>query len=377
MDRLSIKPVVTRSDMRDFLLLPWSIYKNDPYWVPPLLSDLKKKLDPRVNSLLRKGPYRLFLTCDAVGRPLSRLMVGVDDVMNQLKGKNEGYLALFESHNEEAGILLLNHACEWLLSLDKGINRIKGPVSPTKGDEQRGLLVWGFDSPPVMMNAYNPPEYATYFEKAGFTKDCDFYAYYYDLKTMDTRITERVVSYAQHKYGFQVQTLNPANLEAELKDIKYIIDRALPEDCEDLVPPSLDELKNIAEQLKEYAIPELIPIARSLAGEPIGFAISLPDYSKVLARMKGQLFPIGWAKFLLNRHRISGARVFLLFVIPEYRKKGVSGTIFYQLLLKAKELGFTYGEGSTIAEFNIPMRRDAEGAGGLHYKTYRVYKKEL
>jgi GNAT superfamily N-acetyltransferase len=87
--------------------------------------------------------------------------------------------------------------------------------------------------------------------------------------------------------------------------------------------------------------------------------------------------PIGWAKFLLNRHRASGARVFLLFVIPEYRKKGVSGTIFYQLLLKAKELGFTYGEGSTIGEFNVPMRRDAEGAGGLHYKTYRLYKKSI
>lgn len=377
MDNISIKPVVTRGDMRDFLLLPWTIYKRDPHWVPPLLSDVKRKLDPRFNSLLKKGPYRLFLACDSVGRPLSRLLVGIDEVMNQVKGKNEGYIAFFESYNEEAGILLLNHACDWLLSLDKGIKQIKGPISPTKGDNLRGLLVWGFDSSPVLMNSYNPPEYATYFEKAGFTKDLDLYAYYYNLKTIDAKKTERVVSYAQRKYGFQVQTLDPTNLESELKEIKYIIDHAIPEDWKDLVPPSLDELKSIAEQLKEYAIPELIPIARSLKGEPIGFAISLPDYNKVLAKLNGHLFPIGWAKFLLNRHRISGARVFVLFVIPAYRKKGVSGTIFYQLLLKAKALGFTYGEGSTIGELNTPMRRDAEGAGGFHHKTYRLFKKEL
>ncbi|HBK67254.1 MAG TPA: N-acetyltransferase [Firmicutes bacterium] len=377
MDNISIKPVLTRSDMREFLLLPRSIYKNDPNWVPPLLHELKKKLDPRFNSLLSRGPYRLFLSRDSVGRPLSRLLVGVDELLNQAKGRNEGYIALFEAGNEKAGVLLLNHACEWLLSLNKGINQIKGPISPTKGDDLRGLLIWGFNSPPVMMNSYNPPEYATYFEKAGFIKDLDLYAYYYDLKTIDAKKTERVVSYAQRKYGFQVKTLNLSQLDTELKDIKYIIDRAMPEDWEDLVPPNLEELKVIADQLKDFAIPELIPIARSLKGKPIGFAISLPDYNKVLPKLNGRLFPIGWAKFLLNRHRVSGARVFVLFVIPEFRKKGVSGTIFYQLLLKAKALGFTYGEGSTIGELNTPMRRDAEGAGGLHYKTYRVYKKSI
>ena len=124
-------------------------------------------------------------------------------------------------------------------------------------------------------------------------------------------------------------------------------------------------------------IPELIPIARNLEGKPIGFAVSIPDYNRVLPKINSRTFPIGWAKFLLNRHRVSGARVFLLFVVPEYRKKGVSGTLFYHLLLKAKALGFTYCEGSTIGEFNTPMRRGAERAGGLHYKTYRVYKKDL
>ncbi len=377
MDNISIKPVLTRRDMREFLLLPWSIYKKDPYWVPPLLSDLKRKLDPRFNPLLSKGPYRLFLACDSVGRPLSRLLVGVDQMINQAKDKNEGYISLFESCNEKAGILLLNHACEWLQSLEMEVNLVKGPISPTKGDDFRGLLVWGFDSPPVLMNSYNPPEYASYFEKTDFVKDIDLFAYHYNLKKMDTRKTERVVNYAQKRYGFQVNVLNLSQLESELMDIKYIVEKAMPEDWEDLVPPNIEELKAMALQMKDLAIPDLIPIARSIKGEPIGFAVTLPDYNKVLQQLNGRLFPIGWAKFLLNRHRISGARVFILFVIPEFRKKGVSGTIFYHLLLKAKELGFTYGEGSTIGELNMPMRRDAERAGGLHYKTYRIYKKAL
>lgn len=375
MDRISIKPVVTRSDMRDFLWLPWNLYKTDPNWVPPLLKEVKKQLDPRFNPLLTRGPYRLFLACDSVGRPLSRVMVGLDPNENEGKTLKEGYLALFEAYNEKASTLILDHACNWLAN--QGAQKIRGPISPTKGENLRGLLIWGFDSPPVLMNAYNPPEYAVYFEKAGFIKDIDLYAYHYDLKKMDVRKTARVVSYAQNKYGFRVNTLDLNNVEAELEDIKYILDHALPEDWGDLTPPNLDDLRTLALQLKDLLIPELIPIARNLQGEPIGFAVSVPDYNRVLPKINGRLFPIGWAKFLLNRHRVSGARVFLLFVIPEYRKKGVSGTIFYELLLKAKELGFTYGEGSTIGEFNVPMRRDAEGAGGLHYKTYRVYKKDL
>lgn len=375
MDRISVKPVVTRNDMRDFLWLPWNLYKNDSNWVPPLLKELKKQLDPRFNPLLTRGPYRLFLACDSVGRPLSRVMVGIDAAENEGKARKEGYLALFEAASEKASTLILDHACAWLS--DQGGHQIRGPVSPVKGENLRGLLIWGFDSPPVLMNAYNPPAYATYFERAGFTKDIDLYAYHYDLKRVDIRKTERVVSYAQKKYGFRVNAFDLNNIEGELADIKYILDRALPEDWGDLSPPNLEDLRALTLQWKDLIIPELIPIARNLEDKPIGFAISIPDYNRVLPKINSSLLPIDRAKFVLNRHRVSGARVFLLYVVPEYRKKGVSGTIFYHLLLKAKELGFTYGEGSTVGEFNTPMRRDAEGAGGLHYKTYRIYKKDL
>ena len=377
MDPISIKPVVTRGDLREFLWLPWNIYKNDPNWVPPLIEEIKRKLNPRFNPLLTRGPYRLFLACDAVGRPLSRVLVGVDTTKSGGQTEKEGYLALFEAQNGAAGTLILNQACHWLSSLNEGIKLVRGPIFPAKGENFRGLLIWGFDSPPVMMNPYNPPEYASYFEQAGFTKDIDLYAYYYDLKKVDERKAARVISYAQQKYGFQVNALNLNNLEAELADIRSILDHALPEDWHNFTPPNLEELKAFTYQLKDLLIPELIPIARSRQGEPVGFAVSIPDYNRILARMSSRLLPTGWAKFFLNRHRISGARVFLLFVIPEFRKKGVAGTIFYYLLLKAKELGFTYGEGSTIAEFNMPMRRNAERAGGYHYKTYRVYKKNL
>ncbi|NLC53549.1 MAG: GNAT family N-acetyltransferase [Firmicutes bacterium] len=375
MDRISIKPVITRNDMRDFLWLPWNLYKNDPNWVPPLLKEVKKQLDPRFNPLLSRGPYRLFLACDSVGRPLSRVMVGIDAAENESKTKKEGYLALFEATNEKASTLILDHACAWLA--DQGIQQVRGPISPTKGENLRGLLIWGFDSPPVLMNAYNPPEYATYFEKAGFTKDIDLYAYHYDLKRIDVRKTARVVSYAQNKYGFRVKSFDRNNIEGELAAIKSILEHALPEDWGELSPPNLEDLRAFAFQLKDLIIPELIPIARNLEGKPIGFAASIPDYNRVFPKIHSRAFPSGWANFFLNRHRVSGARVFLLFVVPEYRKKGVSGTLFYHLLLKAKELGFTYGEGSTIGEFNTPMRRNAERAGGLHYKTYRVYKKDL
>ena len=115
---------------------------------------------------------------------------------------------------KKSGTLILDHACAWLANQE--IHQVRGPIFPNKGENLRGLLIWGFDSPPVLMNAYNPPAYATYFEKAGFTKDIDYYAYHYDLKRIDARKTERVVRYAQNKYGFRVNSFDRNNIGAEL-----------------------------------------------------------------------------------------------------------------------------------------------------------------
>ena len=188
---------------------------------------------------------------------------------------------------------------------------------------------------------------------------------------------EKLVPYAMKKYGFKIDKLDKKNIKSEMKDIKIIIDKAMPKDWDDFIPPNDEEIDLIAKQLIPYADEDLIYIARTNEGNPIGFNISLPDYNQVLRRLKGRILPFGIFKYLYYKNKIDRIRFFVLFVVPEYRKKGVASSIYLLSYKKAKEKGYIFGEGSTIWEYNKDMILDIEKYGGILYKTYRIYKKTI
>lgn len=371
---IEIVPVAGKREVREFIKLPYRIYRRDPHWVAPLEGDVRKLMNPATNSLLQKGPYQ-FILARQDGAVVGRLVVGIDEKINAEKEKSEGYIALFECvDNYEVAKTMLDYAFGWLK--DRGMTSVQGPVSPSKGDDYRGLLVMGFDGPPVLMNSYNPAYYPEYFERYGLQKHLDLYAYHYDLtKELDPRLL-RGVEAAKKRYGFTVEHVRLERILDELRDIKQILDEAMPEEWDNLIPPEMDELEKMADHFVKLAEPTLIPIARHGA-RPIGFALALPDYNQVLRRVRGRLFPFGFLKYLWYRKRITGGRIFVMFVVPDFQKKGVSAAIYVQSLLAAQQLGYTDGEGSTIGEINVPMRRDAEGVGGVHYRTYRLYEKSI
>lgn len=372
---LRLELVETARQKRDFIRVPWKIYRGDPNWVPPLWADMRRILDERKNPLFQLGPHALWVAYRGK-EPVGRLLVGIDEKLNREKKRAEGYLSLFESIPDySVAEALFTAGLSWLKG--RGMTVVTGPQSPDNGDDYRGLLIEGFDSPPVLMDSYNPPYYVDFFERYGFKKDFDRMAYYFDLRKPIPEEMIRGVEYAMKRYGFRVDPVDLRHLDREILAIKQVVDRAMPEEWPDMVPPTLEEIKAEARQLLPVAVPELIYIARSREGEPIGFSIALPDYNQVLRHLNGRLFPFGFLKFLWLRRRITGGRIFVLFVTPEYHKKGVSAAIYLRTFQAAQRLGYTYGEGSTIHEFNRAMNRDALGAGGRLYKKYRIYRKVL
>jgi GNAT superfamily N-acetyltransferase len=372
---IDIIELKTKKELKKFIDLQWIIYKEDKYWVPPLKNDMLKTLLGKDNPLFLEGEHAFFMAYCG-GKPAARICVGINRTLNEKKHMSEGYISLFESiNNKEVAFAIFDKAVAWLK--ERKIDSIKGPLSPTNGDDYKGLLVKGFDGSPVLMNSYNPEYYVQFFDEYGFNKHLDLYAYYHDIDSAATIDKNRkLVEFAMKRYNFQVETIDLNNLDKEAKDAKEIMEVGMPDDWEELTPPTLEEVKAEISRLKSLADKDIVIFARS-EGKPIGFLIALPDYNQVLKRLNGKLLPFGFLKFLWYKRRITGLRIFGMFVVPEFRKKAVSGAMLYKCYENAIKNGYRYGEGSTIGETNIPMRTDIEKTGGLLYRTYRLYKKEI
>ncbi len=369
---LKISVVKTQKQIHEFIKLPFKIYKENNCWVPPMISDMKDTLDKNKNPLFQKGEHEIFIAI-LNGKTVGRICVGYDITLSKIRHNDSGYITMFECiDNYEVAKLLFDTAVQWLR--DKGINSIRGPISPKGGgsDEYRGLLIDAFDSPPVIMNSYNHEYYVSFFEKYGFKKYLDLYAYLISPELMFVKNPEKSIKYAQKRYNFNVEPINLKRIDKEIDAIKHILDLAVPEEWSDMIPPTLDELHGIADHLIKFADPDIIPIARS-GDEPVGFGIALPDYNQVLKHMNGRITPLSLLKFMYYKRKINGARFFVMFVIPSFRKKGVSYAIYYHSFMNAIKKGYLWGEGSTIGETNTNMRNDIENIGGNHYKTYRIY----
>lgn len=374
--KLEIRTVVSKAEMKQFLKLPWRIYKGDKCWVPPMINDIKTSLDTLRNPTLQKIEHEMFLALED-GKPVGRIYAGMDMNLNRKKKMNMAFFSLFECINDfEAAKLLFDTAFDW--ARQNGADFVCGPtaITGTDGDENKGLLINCFDRPPVLMNSYNPSYYAELMEKYGFVKDYDVFAYYLGPGNMFRKDPTKVIEYAQKRYGFRVDPLNTGDMQNEIRALKHVMDKAMPEEWPDLVPPTLEEVGEMAAKLLGLADPLLIPIARS-GDEPIGFGIALPDYNQVLIHLNGRITPLSAIKYLWYKRRIKSARMFAMFVVPEFRSKGVSYAMYHYAFTNGLKKGYTWGEGSTIGETNLRMRADIEGTGATHYKTYRIYKKEL
>ncbi len=372
---LEIREVRTKKEKKDFIMFPFELYKNDPLWVPPLISEMKRIVEGPGSLLFQSGPHTFF-NVYRDGKIVGRIAVGIDEKMNKLRNKNEGYITLFECiKDKEVAFKLLSTAEGWLKN--RNITKITGPVSPTNGDDYRGMLVENFEDPPVIYTTYNPPYYLDFFKEYGFESEHIFVAFSYDLKRLPLDDSIKVIEYAKKKYNFYTRKADYSKIPSEAKILQKILERSLtPLEYDYLIPPTEEEMLAIAKDLVKFIPSEFVQIAFS--GEtPIGFAVAMPDYNQILKKLNGRLFPLGWLKFLWYKNKINRARVFLLFVVPEFQSKGVPAALFIELLKYARAKGYVFAEGSTININNTKMCKEAEGVGGVLYKKFIIFKKEI
>ena len=369
MENISVLPVRSKSDEKRFIRFLWDIYANDPLWVPPLMMDREKLIDRKKNPFYAHSDMELFLA-ERNGKIVGRIGAIVNHNHNKEHNENIGFFGFYESINDQAVANALFDAAKKYLK-SKGVTAVRGPANPSVNDEY-GLLVEGFDRSPVVLMMYNPPYYATLFEKCGFKKVKDLYAYLLD---QDTVYSERFVRFnelVKQREGLTFRSVDMKHFKEEVDRIKVMYNKAWSKNW-GAVPMTDAEFDALAADLKPVVVPDLIIMAEA-KGKPIGFALSLPDINVPLKYNKSGGLLTGLYHLYTKKKLIDLVRIIVLGVIPEQQRTGAAGVLFYETAVRAKKLGYKYGEASWVLEDNIMMNRAAEMMSGQRYKTYRIYE---
>jgi len=369
---IEIKPVRHPAEKMSFIKFPRYIYKKDPYWVQPLVGERKEFFNSKQNPFFEHGEVEFFLATrnkEYVGR----IAAIVDHNYNEFQKEKAGFFGCFETSDDpQAAEALLDKAVNWVKN--KGMEIIYGPASFTANDEY-GLLIEGFDSPPVVMMPYNPAYYPKLIEQYGFQKARDLMAYF--MKA-DKPVPERIVKISnriQQRKEIQLRTIDMKHLEGEVKIIRALYNKVL-ENIWGFVPLTDAEINRLVAHLKKIVEPGLVIFAE-IAGKPVGFIISLPDINQALIKLNGRLLPLGIFKLLRYSRQINRIRVITMGVLPEYRKWGIETLLYIQTIRKGIQLGYKGAELSFVLEDNSMMNRAAKSLGAALYKRYRIYKKTL
>jgi GNAT superfamily N-acetyltransferase len=376
---LEIERVETGKQLREFVRFPWTVYKNDPYWVPPLFFERLAFLDKSKNPFFEHAEADYFIA-RRDGRVAGTIAAILNHRHNEFHDENVTHFGLFEVLDDsEAAALLLNTACRW--AEERGADKILGPLNLSTNDEC-GLLIEGFDSPPVILMTYNPGYYIDFIEAAGFSKAMDLLAWNRDIADLAHNLPEkllRVVQKVKDRYGLTIRQLNLKDWDSEVDRIETIYNSAWEKNW-GFVPMTHAEIRHLASSLKLILDPA-IAFAVEKEGKAVGFALSLPDVNVPLLKIRPGPSLIGsylaLLRLLFTKHRTKRLRVFALGVKEEYRARGVDALMYYQTAVNALPRGYEWAEASWILENNDAMNRPIEMLGSVVYKKYRIYEKAL
>ncbi len=369
-----VAPARDRATRERFIRFPWKVYAGDPAWVPPLLADVRKLLDP-AHPFHQHADSEFFLALrdgDVVGR----IAAVVNHVYNDFHETRTGFIGLFESVDDDAVAgALLDTAADWLVA--RGMSEVIGPFNLSTNDElySPGILLDAFERPPVLLMAHNPPYYRRLFEAAGWEKQRDLLAYWLDGEELPKRLVRGVERLTGSIEGLEVRQLEMKRLDREVELIKDVYNSAWQRNW-GFAPLTDAEIQHLAHDLKPIVDPRFALIAE-VRGEPVGFALALPDFNQALKHVNGRLFPIGIFKLLWYRRRIDRVRVFTLGLKPEYQRRGIDALFYLRIYENGFAAGIHKAEASWILEDNWGMRRGLERMGAYVYKTYRVYGRAL
>ncbi len=367
-----VVPVTTRKHLEAFIRCPQRLYADDPAWIAPLALEQRSRFAPD-SHYASHARWQAWLARDAQGKVTGRITAQIDELEPQ---PGLGYFGMPEAVDETTLQQLLATASGWLR--DNGMRRVRGPLN-LHINEEVGLLVAGFDTPPSVMMGHGRPWYGTALEAAGFAGVRDLLAYRIRPDFDAPRVMTRLARHAAPRVT--VRSLRRRQLMRDADTLLEIFNDAWADNW-GFAPLDPDEWRHTVRSLAKLLPADYIQIAE-VDGEPVAFIVALPNINEAIRDLDGRLLPLGWARLLWRlkvRHPRS-ARVPLMGVKRAFQHSRLGPALAFMVIDAVRRplhaRGVTEVEMSWILEDNHGMRNIIETIGGEAYKRYRVYEKDL
>ena len=372
---IRVSPVQDDASLWEFLRLPWRIYQEDPYWVPPILSQQRQFLDPRRGSFFEIGEARYFLASHN-GRPVGRLSAHINRLHDTGHGPETGFFGFFECIPDQGvAAALFEAAATWLR--ERGKTRLVGPLNFGIYDEM-GLLVEGFDVMPVLFQTHNPPYYQDLLSSLGFVKAMDWHAYKITNRDVDLEAMERRYADIIRDQNLEVVTYNPKELDRRADEIFHLFNEAWEPNWGH-VPLTRRQFDEILEMVKPCLRPGLsngFLVHDRLAG----FCIILPDLNPLIRKLNGRLTL--WGKLrLLYEAKYRPARKVRAMVMgisqPYQRRRLHHALILRSYINLVKHTPCDFCDVSLVPANLKHWIKVLLAFGAQRYKVFRVFEKPI
>jgi GNAT superfamily N-acetyltransferase len=372
---LHVEPLAGKTAEHAFWALPASVYRHDPNWVPPLLLERHELLSTR-NPVFEHLTLQAWLARRGE-RVVGRISAQVDALYERTHGARVGYFGLLEADDDaEVFAALLGTAEDWLRA--RGMSEVRGPFNLSI-NEECGLLVEGFDAPPMVMMGHARPYYAARLEQHGYVKAKDLLAYIVDIDFTFPPAAQRIIE--RERGQVTLRPIDFRHLDRDMAILRHIFNDAWAGNW-GFVPFTEAEFRQLGQLVRWLVDPGFVQIAE-IDGEPVAMIAVLPNLNEAIADLRGRLLPFGWAKLLwrLKVRHPKGVRVALMGVRQRLQRSRLGSALAMLVIDAARQTGLrrgvTQAEMSWILEDNRGMRSIIESLGSRCYKRYRIYGKAL
>ncbi len=373
---IEIREVSGKKALNTFIRVPWSIYKDDPNWVPPLIVERKEAFSAK-HPYFKHAVWKAWIAYRD-GKPVGRISAQIDELHLKQNDSKTGFFGLIEAPDDDEVFAALFEAAEtWLR--DQGMQQITGPFN-LNINQDIGIQVEGFGSPPYVMTGYSPAYYGPAIERCGYQPVQDLLAYELSSGTLTIpRVMQALIKRTGER--IQVRNLDRKNKGAELEVLRNIFNDAW-QDNWNFVPFTREEFSAVGKELLMIVPRDYMQIA-SIDGEDVAFIVLLPNINEAIADLNGRLLPFGWAKLLwrLKVESPKSGRVPLMGVRKKYQNTRFGPALAYMTIKGVMDAGTARGlerlEMSWILDHNHGVRNIIESVGGEISKRYRMYEKDL